>query len=937
MKLRLLLIIFLLGSISSFAQLRVKGVVKNDEGKTLSGASLFLYYPGSKDTLRVVTNEKGAFSFPSVKKEKIEILTSFVGYKKLLSNYDYREAEGEQNIWDIVLSPGDNTLETVTVEAAKIQIKEDTVSYRIDSTMYRKNDNVEEVLKKLPGIEVDKTGKVTAQGKEVTKVKVNGKDFFGGDVQTATRELNADMVDRIQVIDDYGDQAAFTGVRDGEASKTLNIQLKKDKNKGVFGNVNAGVGTEDRYQAGLSMNFFNNDRQVSVIGNMNNINASSFNFSNMGTMGGMVMNIAGGMGITKGGAGIGSAFGNFGNSNGLNETKSIGVNFRDQWGPKVSAYGSYSFSNRNSTTLQNVSQQNIQTNNNTNLQNNADYATNNNHRFSFNIEYKIDSFNYIKFTPNVNYGETDGRNLSDFHFSGPNGNMLSDGYTNSFSSSQSPNINGNILFNHRFKKRGRTLSLNLSGGRNYTDSENDYTNNTNYYRPGGVVDNEQLIQYITQNNDNTSASLRASYIEPLSKTKSLEFNYTYSNQLTSNDRENFIIDPGTGDKYYVDSLSNIFDNKYITNRVGMNFRNNQKKFNYSIGLAVQPASISTNSQSGHYHFKQDIVNYYPVFRYQYNFSKSRSFGVTYNGSTRQPSYSQLQPVYNYSNPQYITIGNPDLRPEFSNSLNLRYNNFDFITGNVFFGSINASFTNDKIVSNIFDLGKDSTSANYKPGVQETRYVNADGTYALSAFYNISKPIQNRKYVFNLGGNISYNNNVSFIESAKNKGKNLILGQRFSMDYRLKKWLESNVAVNYTLNNSKYSLQKNFNSTTQAWSISHNSRVFLPKGIVFTYDMDKTINQGFGSGVNTNPFIINAGLEKQFFKSKKLSLKLTAQDILDENTSINRSVSATAITDTRTNRLGRYFMLGGTYRLSKFTGKAPQQNRIIMGGPGGQSF
>ena len=924
MRVSLLCFFFAMLSVTSVAQLRVKGVVKNEDGRGLSGASLFLYYPGSKDTLRVVTNEKGAFTFSSVKKERVEILTSFVGYKKLLSSYDYREAEGEQNIWDIVLTPGDNLLETVTVEAAKIQIKEDTVSYRIDSTMYRKNDNVEEVLKKLPGIEVDRTGKVTAQGKEVTKVKVNGKDFFGGDVQTATRELNADMVDRIQVIDDYGDQAAFTGVRDGEANKTLNIQLKKDKNKGVFGNVNAGIGTEDRYQAGLSMNLFNNDRQVSVIGNMNNVNASTFNFSNMGTMGGMMMGMASSMGIGRGGAGLGSAFGNFGASNGLNDTKSLGLNFRDQWGTKITAYGSYSFSNRQSTTLQNISQQNILNSSNINLQDNADYATNNNHRFSFNIEYKIDSFNYIKFTPNINYGETDGRNYSDFLFTDTTGNPLSDGFRNTFSTSTSPNINGNLLFNHRFKKRGRTLSLNLSGGNSYTDSENDYYNATTYYN-GGTV-NEELQQYVVQDNDNRNAALRASYIEPLGKTKSLELNYSYSNQVTGNDRATYSVDPGTGDKFYVDTLSNIFENEYITNRIGVNFRNNQKKFNYSIGMAVQPATISTNSETGNYSYKQNIVNYYPVVRYQYNFSKSRSFSINYNGSTRQPSFTQLQPVADNTNPQYVTIGNPDLRPEFTNSLNLRYNNFDFITGNVFFGSINASFTNDKIVSNVRNLGA---------GKQETRYENADGTYAINGFYNISRPIKNRKYVFNLGGNVGYNRNVSYVFNEMNKGKNFIAGQRFSMDYKLKKWLESNVAVNYSVNVSRYSLQERFNSTTQAWTISHNSRIFLPKGIVFTYDMDKTINDGFGTGVNTNPFIINAAVEKQFFKSKRLSLKLSAMDMLNENTSINRSVSAIAITDTRTNRLGRYFMLGGTFRFNKFTGKAPaQQQRVIMGGPGG---
>ncbi|RYD77757.1 MAG: hypothetical protein EOP53_12455, partial [Sphingobacteriales bacterium] len=721
MRYFVLLVTAICFSTISFAQLKVKGTVKNDNGKNLAGASVTLYYPGTTDSLKTVTNDKGSFTFNNVKKARVEVITSFVGYKKFLSNYDYTEQTGEQNIWDIVLAPGDVTLETVTVEAARIQIKEDTISYRIDSTMYRKNDNVEEVLKKLPGIEVDnKTGKVTAQGKEVTKVRVNGKDFFGGDVTTATRELNADMVDKVQIIDDYGDQAAFTGVRDGDPGKTMNIQLKKDRNKGYFGNISAGAGTEDRYQAGLSLNIFDNERQISVIGNMNNTNASSFNF-NSGVMGnimsGLGAAISSGMGMGRPMGSMGSSFGNFGASNGLNVTKSLGVNFRDQWGPKISAYGNYSFSNRQSTTLQNVSQQNLQSTPTVNLQNNRDYATNENHRFSFNIEYKVDSFNYIKFSPNISYTKTGGENFSDFLFNQLNGSKINDGFTNSFSNSKTPTLNGSLLFNHRFRKRGRTLSVNLNATDNKAESINDYGNYTTTYIPSLISDT--LLQYIDQHNDNQSFSARTSYIEPLSKTKSLEFNHTYSRQIVGNDRETFDIDPTTGDKTYVERRSNIFENIYVTNRFGANFRNNQKKFNYSIGMAVQPASIKSTSITGKYTFNRDIFNYFPVVRYQYNFSKSKSFSINYSGSTRQPSATQLQPIYDSSNIQYITIGNPDLRPEFSNNLNLRYNNFDFITGNTFFGTINASFTNDKIVNNIFVTA---------PGRQETRYLNADGFY-----------------------------------------------------------------------------------------------------------------------------------------------------------------------------------------------------------------
>ncbi|RYF89911.1 MAG: hypothetical protein EOO03_04900, partial [Chitinophagaceae bacterium] len=519
-------------SLSAAAQkpITVKGVVKTEDGKTLSGASVVLTYAGKKDSIKTASSDKGAFTFNNVAAAKVQVAVTFIGYKKFVSEYDYSNATGEQIIWDIALNPGDFTLETVTVQAAKVQIKEDTVSYAIDSTMYRKNDNVEEVLKRLPGIEVDKTGKVTAQGKEVTRVKVNGKDFFGGDVTTATRELNADMVDRIQVIDDYGDQSAFTGVRDGEASKTLNIQLKKDKNKGYFGNVTAGAGTEERYLGGLSLNIFNNSQQISIIGNINNTNANTFNFGNSGSpMAAMMGGMARSMGIGRGGAGVGSAFGNFGNSDGINVNKSLGINFRDEWGPKVSAYGSYSVSERNSLTINNTTQQNIFQNSSvTNIQNSNNDAVNTNHRFTFNIEYKIDSFNYIKFTPNISYRNSSADNFSDFLFLGNNNAKTNEGITSSISSSEAPNFSGTLLFNHRFKRRGRTLSLNLNAGSSQTNSVDDYENLSTIYLPGGGTRDSALYQNIVQDNENKNASVRASYIEPLNKKQSLEFNYAYS-------------------------------------------------------------------------------------------------------------------------------------------------------------------------------------------------------------------------------------------------------------------------------------------------------------------------------------------------------------------------------------------------------------------------
>ena len=239
---------------------QVKGVVKNKEGTVLSNATVVLVNLTLNDSTKTKSNELGVFSFNVVKNSTIKLYYSYIGYTLFVKELDIKDTNEIQSIEDVFLVPNAGMLGNVTVESQKIQIKEDTVSYLIDSTMYRKNDNVESMLKNLPGVQVDKDGTITAQGKQVTKVKVNGKEFFNGDVTTATREINADMVDRIQIIDDYGDQSAFTGIKDGDPTKTMNIQLRKDKNKGYFGNSTVGAGTNDRYLSSLSINKFNNER-----------------------------------------------------------------------------------------------------------------------------------------------------------------------------------------------------------------------------------------------------------------------------------------------------------------------------------------------------------------------------------------------------------------------------------------------------------------------------------------------------------------------------------------------------------------------------------------------------------------------------------------------------------------------------------------------------
>jgi Outer membrane protein beta-barrel family/CarboxypepD_reg-like domain len=913
---------FLVTSASAQKNISVKGSAKTDDGKPLTQASVSIYYAGTKDTLKTITNDKGAYSFNNVLAKKVMISISYVGYKRFVDEYDFTNAVDEVINNDVVMTRGDNMLETVTVESSKIYIKEDTVSYRIDSTMYRKNDNVEQVLKNLPGVEVDKDGKVTAQGKEVTKVKVNGKEFFGGDVKTATRQLDADMVDKIQIVDDYGDQAAFTGVKDGDPTKTLNIQLKKDRNKGVFGNVTAGYGSDKRYSNAFNLNRFNNSQQISLTGNLNNTNESLFDFSRIpGGMGA----IAGSMMRSFGGAS--SPFGNFGSSDGIGVTKTFGINYRDEWSKKVSVNGSYSFSVKDNNILNDVYQEYTASSNSGllfNKQNTIDVSRNINHRFSYNIEYRIDSFNYIKFNPSFTLSKITDNYNSNFNYFNEKGNTLNSGINKDLNRSQTPNFTGSLLFNHRFHKKGRTLSVNLNSGISATDGNDDVDNINNFFILGVSIP-RRTLQNVEQNNNNNNYSINASFNEQLSKKKALEFNYTFSHRYVGNDRETF--DLATGNKVFVDSLSNIFENIYTINRFGANYRITQKKYNYAVGLAIQPATIASNTLTGRkLQYKQQLVNYFPVIRFAYNFSKSKSFNVNYNGSTNQPTFQQSQPVIDQTNLQNIIIGNPNLRPEFSNTFSTRFNNFNVISGDVMFANLTASFTKDKIVSDV--TRKDNS------GVQETRYLNENGFFTINGFYSFSKPIKNRKYVFNYGGNATFNNNISYLNTKKNTAKNVLLLQRFSMDYKIKKWLETSGGFSFSINESKNSLNTIAGNSIKTWRLIHSSRMFFKHDFNFSYDVTKALNNGYTSNVDANPLIVNATLEKQIFKNKNGAIKLQAFDLLNENTNVSRNVNANNITDTRTNRLQRYFMLSFVLRFNKFSGASKAGPGMMPGMPGG---
>ncbi|HMU10454.1 MAG TPA: outer membrane beta-barrel protein [Ferruginibacter sp.] len=919
------------------ARSQVKGtLIDSASKKPVENAVVALVVKSNAtDTIYTFADDKGQFRFDVVPASNFSVIVRHLGYRPVAKFIPVNKQEKVIDLGSFSLVQDAKLLAEVVVEAPAIVVKEDTIEYNASSFKVKEGAVVEDLLKKLPGVQVDKDGNVTAQGKAVSRVKVNGKDFFGGDVKTATKELPANIVDKIQVIDDYGDQATVSGIKDGDPDKVLNIQIKKDKNKGFFGRVTGGYGTEDRYQASFNGNYFNNNTQISVLGNSNNTNTSIFNFNGGGNRGatsmmrqGMsVMNDMGGMGqmnnmMQSGNAG---SFGG-GSNSGISTTHSAGFNYRDQWGKRVSVYGSYSYNYRNTSQIQNTSSQNFyETSSFLNNQDVNNLTRGNSHRFTFNIEYQVDSFNYIKISPSINYSGSNGNNQSVFdYFDTKNGTKTSDGNNHSLTNSQAPNLAATILYNHKFRKRGRNFSTSLSLGTSDNNSEQDVTNLSYQYVPP-FIGPRNSFQFINQENDNYNYGIRFTYSEPLNKFRSLDFSYSHNLSHSRNNRQTFNVDSATKARTLNPFLSNDYENDFYNNRAGISLRTTKKKYNYTIGLSVQPVNLQGNSITKDSAYKTiRRANVFPIARFVYNFSRSKSFNFSYNGNATQPSFSQLQPVPDQSNQQNITLGNPELKPSMNHNLNFSYNNFNLISGKVLFTNFTLSTIKNQIVYNTIDNGA---------GRQLRIPENVNGYYNLLGFYVYSRPYKNRKYVLSVRGTANYNHNINLTDSIRNIGNNWVVSQGFTFEYNYKEKIEFGAGVNYSLNDVKYNnrsgkaLTTLQNSSSNAWTFSSNINFNITKTLVLKYDFDYTINSGLASSVSQNQAIMNASLEQQLFKKKNGIIRLEAFDLFKQNSNINRSVTANSIVDSRSNRLTRYFILTFTYRLQRFAGQTIQRQGV----------
>ena len=863
---------------SAQSQVKLLGVVLDTTKTGIPDAHVRLV--AGRDTLTGNTNFSGKFSFPGLKAGRVSLLVRAIGYYPYETDFVLKEGGGaEQILPGIVLKSSIFQLKEVVIKGAVVpmKVKQDTVEFNAEAYTVRDNDRVEDLLKQLPGVEIDKEGNVVSAGKTLTKIRVNGKDFFTSNVKEFISQLPAGVVSKIQFIDDYGDKANFTGIKTGEPQKMLNLVLKSDRNEAKFGSANASAGTNDRYALNLNGYLWKDSRQIGLNAGASNINTGA----------------------------------------GINTNSNVAANYRDKIGKDLMVSGSYDYGYaRNESVQESYTETANSLGTIYNNSSNNNSSRSNNHNFDLSLE----SINQENFIRGGIRGALQGTRSISATDAIQTGAIKQDLNTQRMGSQKSPNLNVDFTMARKLKKTGRNFSVSLYGGTGNVNQDNDLNNQIRYYDPetGKAVKDSLLHQLVNNRNRNNNLSANLSYSEPLGSKhdtlvrRSIDVTYLFSLNHTHNELDTKNIDQA-GAVSKVDSLSNSYSSSFTKHIFGVNYRYESKKIHYTLGITAQPSLLT-----GAYEGRADRIyragfNIAPVARFVYTTSSRDHFSGFYAGNSVDPNFNQLQPVRDTRNLQNIIVGNPELRAAFNHMLNFSYTRSGLETGSTLQVGLRGNLVQDQVVSNTI-LVPDVLDSRK----QETHFLNTNGNYSFGSNYYWTLPVGQRKYILEATGGVNYNHRISFTEQVKNRGEGININQRFGARMN-KKWIMLYTSASYNYNNNVYSIPGSNSNTIQNWVFSMDSRVYLLKSLILGLNAGKTVNQGY-SLATTNPLLISASVEKTFFKDKRASLKLEGNDLLNQGNNLSRSVTDNSVTESRTNQVTRYLLLSFTWRLQSFAGE-----------------
>ena len=901
-----LLTTLLLSSYGLFSQnITINGMVIDSVlKKPLNSATISLANAKDSSLLSFTRSEDdGYFEIKNVKAGKYLLSISYIGYEHLWLSLTVG-ANAKVDLGNIYLMDASKmTTVTVTARRPPVVINNDTVEFNSENFKTVPNAVVEDLLKKMPGIEVDKSGAITVNGKTVTKVFVNGKEMFTGDPKMATKNLAADAIDKIQIYDRKSDQAMFTGIDDGSEETAINLKMKKDRNNSTFGKLSAGGGTPERFDASGNVNRFNNDMQLSLIGAANNTNRQGFSNGDISSFSGAGGGGRGGGGITISFNGGGGGTDN--NAQGIATTLSTGVNYSNVFNDKKTdfnanlAVSDVERNNNSKSFTQNLTPGNSF--NRSSISNSI--SDNQQQKFGSVIDHKVSESFSFKFTPNITRQHNTSVSNSETITSLTDGTITNEATTNSTSATDALNASSNLLLRKKFAKKGRTISSTITNSYNESTSNGTQFTEQLYYAGGAVVNDSILDQVNIRKGNTTAYSANVVYTEPITKKSLLEFNAYLNKSIGSSRRE--VRDNNTG--LLNTNLSNEFNSDYTYTGGGINFRANQKKFNFSTGFSLQNTNLKGENVSKNTKLSQDFQDILPTATFQYNFSQTKNLNINYRTSTQQPSITQLQPVLDQSNINYQSIGNPDLKRSYVHNLNLRYFASKILAQKNFFATLNASTTNNSIVN------KDSVLPSR---VIRSTPVNVNGAYRINGALNYGFGIKKIYSRFNFGINGGFNNNISYANGLLNTIVTKSAGPSFSYTFQLEEVIDIDLSTRYSFSKTNNAINAGLNTNYLTKVFSADVTNYLPFNFILNQSMNYTVNSGRAAGFNTAVPIWNVSISKYFMKNKRAELKMSAFDLLNKNIGISRNVSQNQIVDQEYNVINQYFLLSFTYSLQK---------------------
>lgn len=905
----------------------ITGLLKDTVNFTPTGYASISLIRSADSILQTFTRagENGNFTLTADTPGRYLVLISHPSFAIFIDEINVSQPQTE--LGTVIMTSKKQMLEEVIItDARAIVIKGDTIEYTADSFKTRQFDNVDELLKKLPGIEVDRNGKIKAYGKDVEKMTVDGEEFFSDDPAVVAQTLRASAVDKVQVFDKKTDQAAFTGVDDGELIKTINLKLKDDAKQGYFGKISAGAGPPEYWENQAMINAFKKKRKISAFGIMSNTNTNGLGWSDMSKYGG-----GGGFSFSEdddgrsmmwsGGDDDFSWDGQFG-SQGIPKTWTGGAHYSNKWmGDTLSLSASYRYTksavegfNNSKTQYILPDTQYINTNNTTNT------SLSQNHSLSFNTEYLLDTSSSLKVTLDGKYGLSDKLSNSQSNSSALDGGLINDINNRQQTHMESRSANANILYRKRFSKKGRSFSANFSGGWSEREGYGSLNADYNLY----AIDSAYTINQRKENNNKTiTGSTKLSYTEPLSKVMNLEINYGLN--LNNNDADNRSYDRKTNGSGAEEGeeFNPLFSSHYIFNTLqnqgGANLRFKFKTINFSLGGTVSDTRFKQEDLFLDTTYTYAYTNFFPKASFTYNKSQAASFRARYNGRTRQPSMNQLQPLRNNTDPLNIAIGNPDLKQEFNHNISLSYNDYKMLTSRSIYANADLS-----VVQNAISQQQNVDIS----GRRTYQYVNVNGNYNLSAYLSYGKKLFGVYTSVSTNTNFVHNNN--FVNGLKNVNNQWTVSPSLYLRYDKDTTINLNYQFYPAYNLNQSSIRTDVK--TQYWTFGQrlDGSINLPLKIKIGTTIDWNIRQRLNEqDRNNNVFRWNAYISKSFLKDKSLVAKVYANDILDQNVGYNRINNADYISESTYNSIRRYFLFSLTWNFTKTGGKTPDSGGIMI--------